>query len=467
MTPLSQSDFFGSSEEAVDASVVPAHEAALPPVSTTAAQPRLRRAERMQVEMHCESLDQRLPTEHLARDIWDFVNGLDMTPLLQEIKAVDGQVGRNATDPKILMAIWLYAFADGQGSARAVARLCESERAYEWVCGGVSVNYHMLADFRVQHWDYLNGVFTNSLAAMMHEGLLTLNRTAQDGMRVQASAGKSSFRRGETLAKCLSQAQERVAQLNQDFENGSAAATIQEKAARQRAARERVERIQNALHHAQAIGEQRESRKQGSGKEARASTTDAEARNMKMPDGGFRPGYNVQFNTDTDSGLVVGVDVNNQGTDAGLMEPMLEQVEDRTGQRPGEHLADGGFATIDDIEKISRRGTTVYTPIKEEERKKAKGIDPYQPQRKDSPDIAAWRQRMGTAEAKQIYQLRAQTAEWTNAQARNRGFYRVRVRGMTKVRVIALWYVLVHNLLCARRLRAEAAAMKENGEVQG
>jgi transposase len=434
---------------------------ATPASSLDSAPPRLRQPERFQISMHCESLEQRLPADHRVRDIWDFVNGLDMTPLLRKIKAVEGQAGRDATDPKILMAIWLWAFAEGQGNARAVARLCSSDRAYEWLCGGVTVNYHLLASFRVDHWDYLNQLFTDSLAALQREGVLDLKRTAQDGMRVQASAGKSSFRRPQTLKKCLAEAQARVAQLNQDFENG-AAATAQEKAARERAARERVDRVQDALNQVQELARQREARQKGSGETARASTTDPDARNMKMPDGGFRPAYNVQFTTDTASGLIVGVDANNQGTDAGLMDPMLEQVQQRTGQIPEEHLADGGFATIDDIEKVTARGTTVFTPLKEVAKKQAAGIDPYQPQPDDSPPIADWRQRMGTQEAQAIYKLRAQTAEWTNAQARNRNFYRVRVRGLHKVQMIALWYALIHNLLGALRLRAERAQAAAN-----
>jgi hypothetical protein len=190
----------------------------------------------------------------------------------------------------------------------------------------------------------------------------------------------------------------------------------------------------------------------------RDRTTDADTRTMKFPDGGFRPGYNVQFTTDTPSGLIVGVDVTNQGTDAGLMDPMLEQVEERTGQVPDEHLTDGGFATVDDIENVTARGTTVFTPVKDVDKKKVAGVDPFQPQPKDSEAIGAWRQRMGTEEAKETYKLRAQTAEWTNAQARNRNFYRVRVRGLAKVQMIALWYALIHNVLVAQRLRAQRAA---------
>lgn len=468
MAQSTQPTLFPMLDETCPEDAVPATSAAASTPGT--ARPRLRKPERRQVHVRLESLDDRLPNVHIARDIWDFVAGLDTAPLLQKIKAVEGQPGRDATDPKILLSIWLLAFAEGHGSARLVDQLCERDRAYEWLCGEVTVNYHLLADFRVAHWDYLNQVFKESLAVLMHEGLLDLRRTAQDGMRVQASAGKSSFRRAETLEKCLAEATQRVEQLNQEFEEGAATSTLAEKSAQERAARERVERIQDALHQVQELARQREARKKGEGETARASSTDPDARNMKTPDGGFRPGYNVQFTTDTGSGLIVGVDVTNQGTDAGLMDPMLEQVEERTGQVPDEHLADGGFATVDDIEKVSERGTTVFTPVKDVDKKQAAGIDPYQPRPNDPPAIAEWRERMGTEEAKATYKLRAQTAEWTNAQARNRNFYRVRVRGLEKVQMIALWYALIHNVLTALRLRAaraQAAAQTATGAANG
>jgi transposase len=420
--------------------------------------PRLRTAERCQITMHCESLDQRLPAEHLARDIWSFVEGSDLSALYDSILAVEGNVGRDATDPKILMAVWLYAIAEKQGSARAVARLCESgDHAYAWLCGGVSLNYHMLSDFRVNHAEVLDGLFTQHLAALLKEGLVDLSCTAQDGMRVRADAGKSSFRRQETLEKCLEEAQAHVLKLKLEMEADAAGTTRREKAARERAARERAERVQAAIKNAEELAAKKESRKKGSGEEARASTTDPEARNMKMPDGGFRPAYNVQFATATGSGVIVGVDVTNQGTDAGLMEPMLEQIEERTEQRPGSHLTDGGYSVVTDIEKVSAGGTTVYTPVKEEEKKKKAGQDPFAPQPKDSPAVGEWRERMGTEEGKAKYKLRAQTAELTNAHARNRGFYGVCVRGLKKVRTVAVWYALVHNLATEARLRAQRA----------
>jgi hypothetical protein len=287
---------------------------------------------------------------------------------------------------------------------------------------------------------------------------LDLDRTAQDGMRVRASAGTSSFRREKALQESLVEAKAHVEQLHQEAQADSSSSTRRQQAAQQRAAKERVERVTAALENLKQLQEQREKREKGSGAEARASTTDPEARKMKMPDGGYRPAYNVQFATAVGSGVIVGVDVTNQGTDAGLMDPMLEQIEQRTEQTPVQHLTDGGFSTVEDIEKVAKRGTKVLTPVKDADKKKAAGIDPFAPLPKDSPEVAAWRERMGTEEAKVLYKLRPQTAELSNAQARNRNFYQVRVRGLAKVRMIALWYALVHNLLLARTLRARQEA---------
>jgi transposase len=399
-----------------------------------------------------------LPEDHLARNLWKLVESMDLSPLYLSIKAVEGNVGRDATDPKILMALWLFAFSQGQSSAREVARLCQNHRAYEWLCGGVSLNHRLLGEFRVAHWDVLNQIFTDSLACLMHEGLLDLDRTAQDGMRVRANAGTSSFHREKTLQESLAEARAHVGQLHHEAQADSSGSTRRQQAAQQRAAKERVQRVTAALENLKQLQGQREQREKGSGAEARASTTDPEARKMKMPDGGYRPAYNVQFATAVGSGVIVGVDVTNQGTDAGLMDPMLEQIEQRTEQTPVHHLTDGGFSTVEDIEKVAKRGTKVLTPVKDADKKKAAGIDPFAALPKDSPEVAAWRERMGTEEAKVLYKLRPQTAELSNAQARNRNFYQVRVRGLAKVRVIALWYALVHNLLLARTLRARQEA---------
>jgi Transposase DDE domain len=286
----------------------------------------------------------------------------------------------------------------------------------------------------------------------MAEGLVDLNRVAQDGMRVRASAGAASFRRRPTLEEALAEAQGQVEALRQEVEDDPAATDRRRQAAQQRAARERAERVQAALAR---LPELEEKKKAGEKDKARCSTTDADATVMKMADGGFRPAYNFQFATDTASQVIAGVGVETTGSDMGQLEPMVDQVEERSGKVPPEWLVDGGFAQHDQIEAVSAPevGCTVYAPVPKPKDPK---VDRYASKPSDSAAVAAWRQRMGTDHAKEIYKERAATAECVNALARGRGLIRVLVRGVAKVKAIALWYALAHNLLCAARLRAAA-----------
>lgn len=420
--------------------------------------PRLRLAERSQGEFRIASLDELLPADHQVRVVWEYVCALDLTALLKSVRAVPGQPGRDATDPRILLALWLFATIDGVGSARTLDGLCREHLAYQWLCGGVSLNYHTLADFRGQHTDILDQLLTDSVATMLHEKLITLKQVAQDGMRVRASAGASSFRREVSLQECLAKAKAQVQALKNQVEEDSQAATRRQQAARERAARERQERIEQALRARDKLADKREQQRREKGikfdpAQLRTSTTDAEAARMKMPDGGTRPAYNVQFATTVEGGAIVGVDVSTSGSDSGQMQPMLEQIETRHHAKPEQMLVDGGFTTLEDIEKAEQAGINVLGPIKNEEATKAKGDDPYQPKKKDSPGVAAWRQRMGTEAAKEIYKLRSATAEWSNAGARQRGMYQVTVRGLHKVLAVALLQALVHNLLRTVALR--------------
>ncbi len=183
---------------------------------------------------------------------------------------------------------------------------------------------------------------------------------------------------------------------------------------------------------------------------ARVSTTDPQARVMKMGDGGFRPAYNGQFATDTESQVIVGVDVSNEGSDQGQMEPMAEQIEERYGQVPEQYLVDGGFANKEAIEKVTDQGSTVYAPVS---KPKDPNRDRHIPLQSDTEAIAQWRARMGTEEAKEIYKQRASTAECVNAVARNRGLQQLRVRGQRKVKTVLLWYALAHNMMRGLTLR--------------
>lgn len=423
--------------------------------------PRLRVPQRTQIEMHWASLDELLDEDHPARMVWEAVCKLQLGAWLREIKAVEGQCGRDATDPRLLVAIWVYATLDGQGSARQIARLCEKHLAYQWLCGGVTVNHNLLSAFRCQEGEKWDALLTQMVAALMAEGLVELRQVAQDGMRVRASAGKDTFRRQRRLEECLEEARGQVETLKQ-LADDSPELTRRQQVAREQAACERLARIESAIRNCDELKQQRQASAEKSGrdpKEPRASTTDPEAREMKMPDGGTRPAYNVQFSTDTQSGIIVGVDANNQGSDQQQLPPMLDQIQERYGQVPEEALVDGGFASKDTIDGAAARGCTVYAPLKQEEKQLAEGKNPYARKPGDSPAVEAWRGRMGTAEARATYQMRCQTAEWVNAQARNRGLQQFRVRGQAKCRIVATLLAIAHNLVQALTLRAKAAQM--------
>lgn len=431
-------------------------------VAQSSGTPRLRVPHRCQVEMHCASLDELLEAEHRARLVWVAVAGLHLDRWLQDIKAVEGGVGRDATDPRLLVALWVYATLEGIGSAREVARLCEKHLAYQWLCGGVTVNHHLLSDFRSQGGDKWDDLLTQIVGSLLAEGLVTMNRVAQDGMRVRASAGKASFRRRPRLEACLEEARQQVEALKQLADESPEDLNRRQRAARQRAASERAERVEEAVRNCEQLRAQREATAKKSGrkpKDARASTTDPEARVMQFSDGGYRPGFNVQFSTDTETGITVGVDVTNEGSDQEQLPPMLEQLQERYDQTPTEALVDGGFASLEAIDAASEAGCTVYAPLKDEQKQLQAGQDPYAKKKGDSEATAAWRARMGTATAKGIYKLRCQTAEWVNALARNRGLWQMPVRGRSKCRTVAVLYAITHNLMQALRLRAELILM--------
>jgi transposase len=419
--------------------------------------PRVLMAERNQIELRAMDLEATISLDHPARNVWAFVEGLDLSALYGAIGSVEGRAGRAAIDPKILLALWLYATVDGVGSAREIERLSEVHDAYRWICGGVNVNHHTLSDFRCARLDVLDDWLTHSVAVLTEQGLVKLERVAQDGMRVRASAGAASFRRRSTLERCLEEARAQVQALKGEIEADPDASNRRQRAARERAAEERQKRVAQALEQLAQVEEHKkkaavakkdhESEEQYKKRsEPRASSTDSEARVMKMADGGYRPAYNVQFSTTTDSQVIVGVDVNNIGSDQGQLSPMLDQVEQRYEERPAQCLVDGGYARHDEIEQAQARGTTVYAPVP-----KPKDLtrDPYVALPGDSQAIAQWRERMGTAAARDIYKQRAATAECVNAIARGRGLTQFLVRGLSKVKAVALWFAIAHNLMRA------------------
>jgi transposase len=431
---------------------------------------RLRTVDRQQI-LPAMPLDQIIESDHPARSVWRFVEDLDLSVLYGRIRSRQGSAGRPASDPRVLVALWLYAILYGVVSARRLEELSIHHSAFRWLRGGVPLNHHMLSDFLVEHVEFLEQLFTHSVTVLQEEGVVDLDRVGQDGMRVRASAGAASFRRKATLEKLLHDAKQDVQRLKDEekaakqnekkqpevaaeqevaAENlGSASGvrkpTKAQDAAEKRAAEERLARLEQALAR---MPELEAKKKPEEKKEARVSTTDAEATVMKMADGGFRPAYNIQYSTDTGSQVIVGVDVVTVGSDQGQLPPMLDQIEERFDKRPKEALVDGGFAKHEDIEAVQagegeRAGCKVYAPVPAP---KKEGVDRYGPHAGDGEQVAEWRQRMATDEAKEIYKERAATAEWVNAQARNRGMIRLLIRGLQKIKAFALWFATAHNV---------------------
>jgi transposase len=407
--------------------------------------------------------------DHPVRSVWGFVESLDLAPLHARIRSVEGAAGRPAIDPAILVALWLWATIDGVGSARELDRLCERDDAYRWICGGVGVNYHTLADFRVSHGAWLDAQLTRSIASLLERKLVTLSVVAQDGMRVRAWAKAASLRRRERLEQYLAQARAQVATLKAELEGDASASTRRKQAARERAAREREERLAHALETMKRIEvrePQRKDKAHNAGRdddpgppaggapakaepEPRVSTTDAEVRVMKMADGGFRPAYNAQLAVDAATQLIAGVEVVNSGSDMRQAVPMHQQIRQRYEHTPEQWLADGGYTKLEAIEELTRCGTLALMPPP---RSRDPNVDPFAPKPTDSEALAQWRRRMASDEGKARYKLRAASVECVNAQVRRRGLTQFRVRGLLKARSVLLWHALAHNLMRLRSL---------------
>jgi transposase len=412
--------------------------------------PRVVEPVRNQLSLQPMDLEALVADDHPVRAIWALTERLDLSEYYDEIASRGSTAGRPATDPRVMLALWLFANSEGVGSARLLERLCERDAPYRWICGGVPVNHHTLSDFRVEHGKKLDRLLTQTLAALMKQGVLKLKRVAQDGMKVRASAGAASFKRKQSLERAVKEAEQQVRRLKRELADEPGAGNRRVTAARERAATARQRAVEAALAEIPLIEEKREAQAKKEGKKAkpkevRASTTDAECRVMKMADGGFRPAFNVQFATDADGGCIVGVDVTNNGTDQPHITPMLDDIESRTGKLPKDYLVDGGFVSLDNIEVISERCGKAYAPVPEPRSEK---VDRYAPKPGDSPAVASWRRRMGTESAKRIYVQRGAVAERTNADLRgHRGLDRLNVRGLVKVKAVVLLAALTFNVL--------------------
>ena len=285
----------------------------------------------------------------------------------------------------------------------------------------------------------------------MKHDLIDLHRVAQDGTRIRASADASSFRTGHRLDQLMLEARAHLAQVTADATDP--ALTARRAATLAQVAQDRLARLEHALAELPDVVAIKKKRG-AKDSTPRVSTTDPDARVMKMPDGGFRPAFNVQFATTTDvARIIVGVSVTNRGSDQGQATPMLDPIEARTGVRPTELLVDGGYPSHDAIDQATAAGVTIYAPvpkprIKASDPSDQPPVDPYLPKPGDSDAVAAWRVRMGTADAKQIYKPRAATAETVNADAKaHRGMAVTGLRGLDKVTGSACLFVLTYNIL--------------------
>jgi len=415
---------------------------------------RLSTAERTQVGFDMVCLDDLLSSDHVARQVWSYVQGCDLSVFYERIATVEGEPGRPPIDPAILMALWLYATLDGVGSARLLDRLCQQHAAYRWLCGGVGVNYHTLADFRTDAVEVLDAWLTQSVAGLAAAGVVGLECLEVDGVRVRAGAGTSSFRSRSRLNDLQSKAEHKVRNLRAELESDPAASANRSRQRELQRAEEQKARIEAAQKAAAAIAEDKKRRAKEQRRkpkpeddETRASTTDGEARIMRMADGGYRPAFNVQFKTDPKSVCIVGVEVTNKGSDRGQLCAAVDEIEMRYGRPPRQLLADGGYDGKDDIEALHARGTEVFVPLSGSKGNKA----PVDVRSKEGPGVVAWRRRMSTDEGIAIYQKRF-PCERPHADMRNRGLQRFPVRGLRKAKAVVLWFVHAYNFVMAKRL---------------
>lgn len=400
--------------------------------------PRVVDPQRKQAVIRFEMPEDTLEPSHPARVLWELVGTLNLAPFLAGAKAVIGVAGRATLSPRMKLTLWLYAISQGVGSAREIARLTVTDAAYRWIVGDLEVSHHTLSAFRVGHGEALDTLMTDVLASLMHKGVLSLRLVAQDGIRLRAWASAPSFRSYGSLLACREQAALHVKAVLAAADDPETSAAQQ--AARVAGAQDFQRRVEEAITTVKDLQKGR-----SADKPARASTTDPEARVMKMADGGFRPAYNVRMATaGSEMGgprTIIGVQVTNVGSDMGSIRPMLDEIEERIGCLPKTLLADANHAAHECIRDAARRGVRALIAVPE--RSKDSG-----PNAADDAPIAEWRNRMQTEDAKDQYRARAGLCELMNAHLRSHhGVNQFLVRGLGKVTCVALLAALASNLL--------------------
>lgn len=421
--------------------------------------PRYVQAQRDEIDFRRFEFDELIGPDHVARVLWAYVERLDLRELYGTIRAYEHGPGRPPPDPRVILALWLYACVEGVGSARALERLSEEHHGFMWLRGGVPANYHLLSDFRRDSAAVVDRLLSEGVAALFSQGLIELQTLGQDGVRIRAAAGAASLRRRPRLQKLLEEARQRVATLKQELDADADASNKRLRAARERAARERQERIEAALR-ALSDRDGDDPPATGGGQDdnkaaPRASTTDAQARVMRMPDGGWRPAYNMQITSDVAGMIVTDIAVDTTGSDGSLMAPAAQRFETRFTHRPRRWLADGGYTVLKDIAALAAKGIAVFCPLKPRRNPKH---DPATPRPGDPPAVAQWRVRMVADADKPTGWMRQRAQiERFHAVVRQRGLGRFTVRGIDKVRAVLNMHALAHNILTGHRLARDAA----------
>ena len=323
---------------------------------------RCKPVNREQLLLRSVDVEKLVEEDHPVRAIWELVDRSDLESFYETIEVVEGEAGRSAWDPRVLISLWLYAYSRAVSSGREIARRCEYDPAYQWLTGLEVINHHTLSDFRVQHEQALDELFVQVLGVLSHEGLITLERVMHDGVKVEAGASDKSFRRAGTLERHLDLARQQVKEMKAKEEE-VCCPEVRERVvkARERAVREKKERLESALRELKRIQEgQSDPQKR---EKARASTTDPEARIMQQPGGGFAPGYNVQISTDAKATVIVGVGVSQAANDAAELIPAVERMEAHLGQVPQQMVVDSSFINQQNLVEMESRKIEVIGPM--------------------------------------------------------------------------------------------------------
>lgn len=425
-------------------------------------------ADRFQTRWDFIDLEALLPSDHRARIVLSFVEGLDLSALYAAIKSRAGEPGRPPPDPAVLLALWLYATIEGVGSARQLDRLAQRDLAYRWIAGGVPLNYHGLSDFRVAHVEVLDRLLTESVTALVAEGIVSLAEIVVDGTKVRANASRDSFKTGSKLEQIGAAVEQRLAALKTEVASDPEASSRRQRAAQERAAREvkeRTERARAALDRLRAEKAERakthpqdEAKKKS---EPKVSLSDPQARTMRFADGAVRPAYNAQVAVTPNEGIIVSVEMTDRRNDAGLAVPMVDDMVRRYGKTPDKLLVDTHYATSEDIAALAEHAAgpvKVFapTPTERDDVKSATLAKRANKRAREPESVKEWRSRMATPAAQEVYGLR-KLIERINANLKNHGFGFIPVRGLIKAKAVALWHSLANNLMAAHRLRTKVA----------